>query len=152
MGALSCRLNFRKHFLHAVSLEPDVTKSAFIEAWAACSRLLPEVLESNKYGISVPESISPKIQRRLASTVPPRPIVVGDFKESYEYLRSLFEDGKATGVIFDCQCAHEIMVGNEFGINPVLPLTSLDLCFNIWLSKTTAICVYQVPTFINDTK
>lgn len=48
--------------------------------------------DTHKLGKTVPGSFSTKIQRRLASTVPPRPIVEVDFNDSLHTLKQLCAD------------------------------------------------------------
>jgi len=55
-------------------------------------------MDTHQLGKAVPGSFSTKIQRRLASTVPPRPIVEVDFREALEKLKQLCLDcEEATG-------------------------------------------------------
>lgn len=53
---------------------------------------IDEIRDTNQLGKPVPGSFSTKIQRRLASTVPPRPIVDVDFKEALQNLKQLCVD------------------------------------------------------------
>ncbi len=58
-----------------------------------CKKLLgsldPPIDESTRM---IEDAFSPKIQRRLASSVPPRPMVVADHRESIKFLQQLFHD------------------------------------------------------------
>lgn len=57
------------------------------------SGLLEHIEKQHVLGKSVPEAFSTKLQRRLASTMPPRPIVQPSFEESYGHFKQFFQDG-----------------------------------------------------------
>lgn len=92
--ALASRLEFRKAFLLAV--KPKVILHGLDPStlWDSCLQLLPKLLSTKNLGVAVNTSFSSKIQRRLASSVPPRPIVEIGFDESYLYLTQLCQNGK----------------------------------------------------------
>ncbi|MCJ1415382.1 hypothetical protein MMC32_001714 [Xylographa parallela] len=100
--ALTSRFMFRKRFLRAVALDPCVSKEEYAASWRNCSSALPLLLDSSKYGSTVPQSFSAKIQRRFASTVPPRPVMMNDLQDTYDYLQRFFDDAEAAGGVFDC--------------------------------------------------
>jgi hypothetical protein len=60
--------------------------------WQDVSTQLPLLLESHSLEKSVPESFSPKIQRRLASTVPPKPMVELSFSDAYTKMAQMCRD------------------------------------------------------------
>lgn len=82
--ALISRLSFRKNFL--ISVGPTSEHSR-LDSWEDCLRELPILLKTKSVGISVPRAFSATIQRRLASTIPPRSIVKISFEEAYEHLQ-----------------------------------------------------------------
>lgn len=69
--------------------------------WGSCLKLLPTLLSTNNLGVAVSASFSAKIQRRLASSVPPRPIVEIGFDDSYVYLNQLCQNGKEVYRVLD---------------------------------------------------
>ena len=82
--ALISRLTLRKSFLFSLEQDPGSDVS---NAWENCLKELPSLLKTRPLGIPVHSAFSAKIQRRLASTVPPRPIVEISFEQAYEQLR-----------------------------------------------------------------
>jgi N-alpha-acetyltransferase 35, NatC auxiliary subunit len=82
--ALISRLTLRKNFLFCVQQDSALNDS---QAWDSCLKELPVLLETKRLGIPVNPAFSAKIQRRLASTIPPRPIVEISFEQTYEELR-----------------------------------------------------------------
>lgn len=62
--------------------------------WDQCLNFLPALVKTKHLGVAVNDSFSAKIQRRLASSIPPRPIVEISFEESYVYLNQLCRNGK----------------------------------------------------------
>ena len=91
--ALVGRLEFRKAFLSAVRTDeiPDGQRIFF---WERCMEVLPTIKQSTSHGVPVNECFSVKIQRRLASNVPPRPIVSINFADTYSFLSRLCQHGK----------------------------------------------------------
>lgn len=101
-AALSNRIEFRKAFLSAMKLENPRDGPSQIHSWEICLNVLPSLLETKELGLAVETSFSTKIQRRLANTVPPRPIVKFSFEESYEFLYQLCQNGKESFRAIDC--------------------------------------------------
>jgi hypothetical protein len=60
--------------------------------WPSILSHLPEITATHHLGKPVPDSFSTKIQRKLASTVPPRPIVDLAFSSATEKLQQLCTD------------------------------------------------------------
>ncbi|KAL8397561.1 hypothetical protein RB594_004318 [Gaeumannomyces avenae] len=93
--ALDFRLELRYALLRAMELtdlrsHPESIKTPWIELRA----VLEQIKASHYLGTPVPDAFSSKLQRRLASTMPPRPIVNIDFEDAYPRFQRLFEDGK----------------------------------------------------------
>lgn len=95
-AALDLRLEFRTAFLRAMELaslrkaNPESLKTP----WIMISGLLEHLKKQHPLGTPVPESFSTKMQRRLASTMPPRPIVQLTFEDTYNHFKRMAEDGK----------------------------------------------------------
>ncbi|OCK84597.1 Mak10-domain-containing protein [Lepidopterella palustris CBS 459.81] len=89
-SALLARLDFRRSFLMALS--PDYSVQDLDRYWPPVSATLPEIETTHDLGRPVHGSFSTKIQRRLASTVPPRPVVELEFKDAFEKLSQLCAD------------------------------------------------------------
>ena len=92
--ALSSRLKLRDMFLSAAECpqfvaQPDLAR----RPWEAALTLLPTIKATHNLSKPVDESFSVKLQRKLASTVPPRPIVKLSFENAFGHLDRLFKDG-----------------------------------------------------------
>lgn len=92
--ALDQRLQLRSYFLKATECpkymrEPDVAR----KPWLDCLNLLPGIKASHDLGQPVDDAFSAKLQRKLASTMPPRPIVQLKFEDAFGHLTRLFSDG-----------------------------------------------------------
>lgn len=91
--ALTTRLTFRKAFLLALDLDRPLPVLA--PSWNPVLELLPLLKTTQQLGTPVPGSFSTKIQRRLASTVPPRPVVELAFTDAFDRLKQLCLDCQA---------------------------------------------------------
>jgi hypothetical protein len=75
--------------------------------WKEGISILSLLKETHHLGKPVDDSFSAKLQRKLASTVPPRPIVQLSFEDAFGHLSRLFKDGlEVIGVLdyTDPQC------------------------------------------------
>ncbi|KAK3314781.1 Mak10 subunit, NatC N-terminal acetyltransferase-domain-containing protein [Apodospora peruviana] len=92
--ALGFRLELRAAFLRALELaELRSNPESLSLPWSQMKNVWGPINKSRHLGTPVPEAFSTKIQRRLASTMPPRPIVQFSFEETYEHFKKLFIDG-----------------------------------------------------------
>ncbi|KAH9883027.1 hypothetical protein J1614_000394 [Plenodomus biglobosus] len=89
-AAILSRLEFRKFFLRALDI--DISLSQIPHSWSPVLESLQTLSESHEMGKPVPGAFSSKLQRRLASTVPPRPIVELSFADATTQLQSLVSD------------------------------------------------------------
>lgn len=101
-AALSSRIEFRKAFLSVMKPENPEDAPNQIHFWEICLKVLPSLLETKELGVAVDTSFSTKIQRRLANTVPPRPIVQISFQESHVFLYQMCQNGKEIFRAIDC--------------------------------------------------
>ncbi|KAI0162624.1 Mak10 subunit, NatC N-terminal acetyltransferase-domain-containing protein [Pestalotiopsis sp. NC0098] len=94
--ALDLRLEFRIAFLRAMELvgiaraNPESLKTP----WIMMSGVLEHLRKQHSLGTPVPEAFSTKMQRRLASTMPPRPIVQLTFEDTCDHFKRMAQDGK----------------------------------------------------------
>ncbi|KAH8593661.1 amino-acid N-acetyltransferase-like protein subunit Mak10 [Bisporella sp. PMI_857] len=93
--ALICRLDFRTKFLSAVEIANSRTFPTQKGLWLDLLTYVPKLKSSIKLGKPVPSSFSVKIQRKLASTVPPRPIVEVSDAAAFNHLENLCRDASA---------------------------------------------------------
>ncbi|KAH6900172.1 Mak10 subunit, NatC N-terminal acetyltransferase-domain-containing protein [Thelonectria olida] len=92
--ALDSRLELRYLFLNAIQCpehmhEPEVAR----KPWKDAVAIIPDIGNSHKLGKDVDEAFSARLQRKLASTMPPRPIVQIGFEDAFGHLTRLFQDG-----------------------------------------------------------
>ncbi|KAH7058945.1 Mak10 subunit, NatC N-terminal acetyltransferase-domain-containing protein [Macrophomina phaseolina] len=88
--AFLSRLALREKLLVVTS--PDYPLDQQEDDWLAVRQHLQEIKESNRLGSPVRDAFSSKIQRRLASTVPPRPVVELPFADACQVLLELCQD------------------------------------------------------------
>ncbi|KAL9040205.1 MAG: hypothetical protein Q9180_002050 [Flavoplaca navasiana] len=90
--AILARLTLRQQILRAMDFEPILEKDNRIQLWKNCMDLLPEVHQTQSLGTPVKEAFSVKMQRKLTSSVPPRPMVEITFDDAHEFLSNLCRD------------------------------------------------------------
>ena len=109
--ALLHRLWFRASFLKAVEKADSRTSSSNLKAlWTELMASLPALKSSTELGKAVPPSFSVKLQRKLASTVPPRPIVQVSGEAAFDHLERLCRDASAVVEALDYHGSHSLMV------------------------------------------
>lgn len=89
-SAIVARLDFRKDFLRALDLELPLDHISY--CWPPVIKGIRTLETTHQLGRVVPGAFSTKMQRRLASTVPPRPIVELEFKDALENLLQITAD------------------------------------------------------------
>ena len=110
--ALSTRIELRAHLLAAVDVGQSNDKDR-AGVWEACIELLSILRETNKVGQRVESSFSVKMQRKLASTVPPRPIVDIKFDDAWGLLSSVCQCGRDAYRILDYHGGTWLQVRND---------------------------------------
>jgi hypothetical protein len=108
--ALVCRLHFRAMFLGTVENADSRTSMDIKVLWADLLDLIPNIKSSIKLGKPVPASFSVKLQRKLASTVPPRPIVQVSQEAAFDHLERLCRDGSAVAEVLKYYESHSLIV------------------------------------------
>ena len=92
--ALGLRLEFRTAFLRAIELSELRGDSESLSLpWTQMEGVWEAINKTRHLSKPVPEAFSTKIQRRLASTMPPRPIVQPSPDETYGHFKRLITDG-----------------------------------------------------------
>ena len=107
--ALLSRLELRKMLLSAVQVDGFLDHQR-AKLWEGCLELLPLLSQTNKLGVQLENSFSIKIQRKLASSVPPRPIVKISFDEALERLCEICQHGRDAYRILDSRAGTRLMV------------------------------------------
>lgn len=98
--ALSTRLEIRRTFLAAVDFGHSNHKET-IRDWETCNALLPVLKTTHHLGKPVEGSFSVKLQRKLASTVPPRAVVVVNFDDAWDIFSRICHGGESAYRILD---------------------------------------------------
>lgn len=109
-SALVSRLYFRKYFLNSVRGDLDLKEAKEPYPWERCIDLLPTISNTSRYGTQVNMSFSSKIQRSLASTIPPRPIVEIKFEEAVVQLDKLCQNIKEAYQVTSCVDGNNLRV------------------------------------------
>jgi hypothetical protein len=139
--ALGNRLAFRLAFFKAVSVADDRTSTDLGSSWEWLLKFL-EVLKSEAVPAKpVPDSFSIKVQRRLASTVPPRPVVSLALETAYIYVENLCRDGQVVAEVLDYHDSQSLLVRRSSILQNSF-LTSLELYPYIFSSKAPAFSIY----------
>lgn len=107
--ALLNRLELRKMLLSAIQLNGFLNHDR-ARLWQGCLDLLPMLSQTNKFGVPLENSYSIKIQRKLASSVPPRPIVKISFDEALARLSGICHNGRDAYRILDAHAGTRLMV------------------------------------------
>lgn len=107
------RLKFRIAFLMTVSAADERDLLHLRSTWDGLIAALPDVSISGKLAKPVPEAFSSKLQRKLASTVPPRPVVIIAFETAYDHLERLCRDGRALIEVLNYHDSHSLMVNDR---------------------------------------
>lgn len=109
--ALAQRLGFRSAFLATVgSVEDRSMPFELKRTWTASLQSLPGIKSEPELSKAVPEAFSAKLQRNLASTVPPRPVVTVAFDAAYQHLERLCNDGLIVTEVLNFHDSHSLMV------------------------------------------
>ena len=107
--AIKCRLAFRRSLLYALDGDVDI-QSKSTEHFASCLSQVPSMTNSVSLGKPIPEAFSEKIQRKLASTVPPRPIVKISIEDALGHMKRLCQDAIDLKEVLDYRGAHNLRV------------------------------------------
>ena len=94
--ALDLRLELRVAFLRSMELYPlrKSNPESLKMPWIQMSGLMEHIKKQHGLARDVPEAFSTKLQRRLASTMPPRPIIQPSFDDTYTQFKQMFQDGR----------------------------------------------------------
>lgn len=122
--ALDFRLEFRYAFLRAIELsELRSNPESLKTPWIQMKAILDQIQKSHNKGTPVEESFSAKLQRRLASTMPPRPIVQLDFDEAHKHFLRLAVDGIEVADVLKYTDSQSLLVCSLPRCFPLLAVT-----------------------------
>lgn len=108
--AIKQRLFFRRDFLYALEQDIGVLETRSTEKFSTSLSRVSSLAKSAPLGKPVPDAFSLKIQRRLASTVPPRPMVEISLDDALSHLKRLCQDAIDLGQILDYRGPHNFRV------------------------------------------
>lgn len=109
--ALAARLGFRSAFLSTVgTVEDRSIPFELKKTWTASLQSLPGIKSELQLARQVPEAFSAKLQRKHASSVPPRPVVTVAFEDAYQHLERLCNDGLIVTEVLNFHDSHSLMV------------------------------------------
>jgi N-alpha-acetyltransferase 35, NatC auxiliary subunit len=106
-NAIDKRLLFRRSILQAFEQDTGPLK-ARTKASLSCISILHDVRETFHLGKPVKEAFSTKIQRSLASSVPPRPMVITDFPYALSHLETLCNDAADVDQIIETETGEDL--------------------------------------------
>lgn len=109
-AALSSRLEFRSTFLKTVEIADSRMSTDVKVLWDKLQALLAQVKRSTNLGKEVPASFSVKVQRKLASTVPPRPVIEVAQDAAFKHLEQICKDAGDVVDVLNYHDSHSLMV------------------------------------------
>ena len=98
--AIESRLTFRKELLDFLSFDADPSNVRPL-AFLSCLPSLRVIRHSHPIGRPVPESFNLRIQRTLASSIPPRPMIAIDWEDAIAYFEQLYRDTADVGQLLE---------------------------------------------------
>lgn len=118
--ALCLRLDLRTAFLRTFELSVRRnTPEELSMPWSDMQSIWEGISKTRHLGKSVPGAFSTRIQRRLASTLPPRPMVQPSPEETLEHFEKLIAHGKNAPKVLNYTDSQSLLVASG-------PLTLLD--------------------------
>ena len=107
---LDDRLRFVDALILALESALDAPHAGYFEAWKSLGELVSQVRKTKSLGQPVDEAFSIKIQRRLATTVPPRPMVHIELDVALDFLEKLCKDMIDAQNILDYRGTNNLLV------------------------------------------
>ncbi|RDW71406.1 putative MAK10 [Coleophoma cylindrospora] len=107
--ALRSRLELRAVFLKTVEVADSRSATETKGLWEELLSFVPMLKKTHNLGKAVPQSFSVKLQRKLASTIPPRPIVHVSLDAAHAHFEKLCRDGADCLQVFDYRDSHSLM-------------------------------------------
>lgn len=138
---------FRHEFLSALQQDVEVLETRSAENFTSCIAQLRPLTETVALGKPVPDAFSLKIQRKLASTVPPRPMVNITSDDALAHLKRLCQDAIDMQQMLDYTGPSNFKVYIPLNSSPVLVLICITDCYmDFAFSKTTTVNLYSLPS------
>lgn len=112
--ALRTRLELRIAFLDAIDLSDlvNATSQSLKLPWTQLKGLVGRLEKEHALASPVPEAFSTKLQRRLASTMPPRPMVKLSFEDCITHFQRFFQNGNEVIDVLQYTDPQSLLVGS----------------------------------------
>lgn len=139
--ALDHRLELRQVFLEVAETpqhrnEPEKAR----QPWTDGLPLLAKLGKTHALAQPVDESFSVKLQRKLASTMPPRPIVQLSFDDALGHFTRLFRDGEQMIDVLHFHDTQSLQVCSGFlSLHQISQADCLDICLYLPSEEATAL-------------
>ncbi|PYI36932.1 Mak10-domain-containing protein [Aspergillus indologenus CBS 114.80] len=150
--AIRARLLFRREFLWGLEQDVEVIETRSTAQFLSCLSHLDFLGKSAVLGKEVPESFSCKIQRKLASTVPPRPMVKISFEDALAHLRRLCQDAVDLLEILDYRGPYnlKVVIWTLLSRKPQPSVYIRSLVQSLIVSNRTILGAVPVKQFLYD--
>ncbi|RAH70616.1 N-alpha-acetyltransferase 35, NatC auxiliary subunit [Aspergillus aculeatinus CBS 121060] len=150
--AIRARLLFRREFLWGLEQDVEVIETRSTAQFLSCLSHLDFLGKSAVLGKEVPESFSCKIQRKLASTVPPRPMVKISFEDALAHLRRLCQDAVDLLEIIDYRGPYnlKVVIWTLLSRKPQPSVYIRSLVQSLIVSNRTILGAVPVKQFLYD--
>ncbi|KAL4878944.1 Mak10 subunit, NatC N-terminal acetyltransferase-domain-containing protein [Aspergillus karnatakaensis] len=150
--ALKIRLEFRNVFILGLQQDTNILQTRSMDKFESCLSILPSLSESRHLGKPVPEAFSWKVQRKLASTVPPRPMVRISIEDALAHLKRLYQDGIHLNQLLDYSGPSNLRaaVWALLSRKPQPSVYIRSLVQTLIMSKSTILGVVSAKQFIYD--
>jgi len=110
--ALHTRLEHRAAFLRTVEVADSRSATNIKDMWACLLDISAEVKVTACLGKAVPDCFSVKIQRKLASTVPPRPVIEVSQDAAFNHLEQICRDATVAVDVLKYHDSQSLLVSN----------------------------------------
>ncbi|KAF9883813.1 hypothetical protein FE257_002750 [Aspergillus nanangensis] len=150
--AIQCRLVMRRDLLLGFEQDMEILETRMSAHFTSCVSQLPALAKSISLGKSVPESFSLKIQRKLASTVPPRPMVKISPEDALAHLKRLCQDAVDVLDILNYRGPHNLKVAiwSLLSRKPQPSVYIRSLVQSVIVNNMTVLGVVPVKQFLYD--
>lgn len=110
LEAVRRRLLLRQTILQAIQRPVDAQSKTASKYWSLCETLIGDIQETSSFGNEPDGAVSPKLQRKLASTAPPRPVNTLNTDLAFPVAKQLYKDCREIVTILQAQSTADLMV------------------------------------------
>lgn len=109
-AALVDRLHLRNHILTALDGDFDAVDTRDKESFVASLALIPLIEKTMSLGKPIEDAFTVKIQRKLATTIPPRPMVTINASDALNHLKRICQDAIDMQELLEYSCSYDLRV------------------------------------------